>query len=206
MSGKTINDPKPYKKGLSKEQRKKDFPDGTYVKVNGKVLIMKNNKPYFTNTSTSTSPKHSVCYGKKSILECPEDECVFHIKSKQCRLREYSSENVIKADKELRDKLKNKTEDNKTNQILNNEINYIKQTNNLYPVHKIKLLNILQQFIDNYDNEKEEDYIKKVLKKLNKLQEKYDKKVLSKLSFKNINLSNKYSSDSISNIFSKINK
>jgi hypothetical protein len=168
MSGKTIDNPKIYIKGLSALERAKKFPNGTYVLIDGKINIMKNNRPYFTNKKTQKI-KHSVCYGKSNILECSDPECVFHIKSNQCRLRKYSSKAVIEADKLLREKLNNGEELT----LVNNNMQ-----------HKLKVLNVLQQFINNYTNEKEEDYLRKVIIKLNKMLSKFNNKTISNLSFK----------------------
>jgi hypothetical protein len=168
MSGKTIDNPKIYIKGLSALERAKKFPNGTYVLIDGKINIMKNNRPYFTNKKTQKI-KHSVCYGKSNILECSDPECVFHIKSNQCRLRKYSSKEVIEADKLLREKLNNGEELT----LVNNNMQ-----------HKLKVLNVLQQFINNYTNEKEEDYLRKVIIKLNKMLSKFNNKTISNLSFK----------------------
>jgi len=149
MSGKSINDPKIYISGLSKEEKEKLFPEGTFVKTkNGKIHIMKNNKPVFTNT-TNVSLKRSVCYGKKSIEECPVKDCIWHNKSKQCRLKKYSSPKSIELDKRLR-------ANGNTGKIDN------------------KLLLLLKNFIDSYNGEPEKDYIKKIIKKLNNILDKYN--------------------------------
>jgi len=177
----TSTNPKIYIKGLSKEERKLKYPEGTYVLVDGKLNIMKNNKPYFTTLEKKTNI-HSKCYGKFSIIDCPEDECVFHIKSKQCRLKKYSSEAVINADRLLRAELKN------SNNTITTNLGLTKKK-------QIKLLNTLQSFIDDYDNEKEEDYLRKIIKKLNKILRKYENKLFNNLSF------NKYSKSGSSNIY-----
>ena len=201
QSGLSYNNPKKYKVNLSPEERAKMYPEGTYVLIKNKVLIMKNNRPYFTdNTNNKNVEKHSKCYGKNNILDCPEDDCVFHLKSKQCRLKKYSSKKVIEEDKKYREQLKNINKDEDLNENINKNINkdfiynYNDNNNNNFNVkkNKNKTLNILQKFIDKYNNEPELIYIKKILKKL----EKHKNKMLNnkKINYNDKSLKDIYNS------------
>jgi|LakMenE18May11ns_1017448.scaffolds.fasta_scaffold9887843_2 hypothetical protein len=156
MSGKTPNDPKKYITGLTKEEKSKLFPEGTYVLTkNNKVNIMRNNRPYFTNT-TNVSLNHSPCFGKRTLKECPEKDCVWYNKTKQCRLKKYATKSAMSEDSRLR-------------------------TNNTNTkIYKSKVLNLLQSLIDNYKEESDYDYLKISIKQLNTMLNKFENNKFNK--------------------------
>jgi len=183
MSGKSYDSPIPYETDLSLEERKKKFPDGTYVlNKKNQVCIMRNGRPYFADVKSNK--KLSICSGKKTIQECPEKDCVFHLKSRQCRQRKDASAAVVEADKKLRDLVKKDPSIDiyKTNLSDSNS----------------KIIRLLQELISNYSNESDTIYAQMCIKKLKKFVSNMHDDDIINLSFDSVKKS-KFSASNYSN-------
>ena len=161
--GQDYEHPKEYIVGLPKAKRELEFPDGTYI-LNSKnqVCIMTNGRPQFTKEDQNIIRK-SKCSGKLNILLCPEEDCVWHSKSNQCRNRKNASKKVIEEDKIHRKLyLKNNTSGFEVQSIFNTK----KQ--------KSKVVRLLTLLVQGYSNEDDMTYAQHAIKKLNKLLSKLE--------------------------------
>ena len=157
--GHDYDHPKEYIVGLPKTKRIQEFPDGTYIlNAKNQVCIMTNGRPQFT-TEDQTGNIKSKCSGKINILLCPEEDCVWHSKSNQCRSRKNASKKIIEEDKIYRSLVKSSDYNNRsaTQSIFNTK----KQ--------KSKVIRLLNLLVQGYANEDDFTYTQHAIKKLNKL-------------------------------------
>ena len=156
--GLDYNKPKIYISNLTVEQKAAEFPDGTFV-LNSKnqVCVMKNGRPQFTKSAKNTKSK-SICSGNHNILTCPEKDCVWHDKSKQCRMRRNASKKIIEEDKKLREYYL------KHPNLINAPVELYKTTG-----AKSKITKLLNNLIHSYNKEDDLKYAKYCVKKINKL-------------------------------------